>query len=246
MKPQFNHFKRSWSCSIAWVLTAVALLLSIREPEAAIVWNGPLLTYVQPGTNALLAANQDRLTADVWLTRNNIKGLFNAAFESTYALSFSPSNTEWAFGELANYASLTYTNWEDLTGGNPPALIGQDAVVHLISDDIYLSINFTTWVPHGGTFSYVRSTPSLTSPPPAAPVLQDGVAAGTNLFQIAFTNLPNYSFTVRGTTNLSLAATNWPVLGQAVDLPAGSGAYQFIDNGGMTNSPVQFYRVTWP
>lgn len=228
----------------------IALAVSVwafnAQMESATIWNGPLITYTQPGTDATQASNQDRLTPDVWLTRNNTRGLFNAALESSYVHFISPTNTEWAYGELTNYASLTYTNWEAWNGGNPPAMVGQDAVVHLISDDIYLSVNFTEWAQMGGPFAYVRSTPNTTPPPPAPPIVKGAVPIGGNSFQITFTNLPNYTFSVRGTTNLSFALTNWTVLGQATDSPAGSGSYKFVDAGGVTNQPFRFYRVTWP
>ena len=226
-------------------MTAVIFLILVQI-DAATVWNGPIISYTQPGTDATQPANQDRLTADVWLTRNDTMGLFNAAMESSYTHFVSPSNTEWAFGELTNYASLTYTNWEAWNNGSPPSMVGQDAVVHLISDDIYLSITFTTWTVHGGIFAYVRSTPNVNPPPPVVPVAQGTVQSGTRSFQIAFTNLPNYSFSVRSTTNLSMALTNWAVLGQATDSPAGSGSYRFIDAGATTNQSLRFYRVTWP
>jgi len=46
-------------------------------------------------------------------------------------------------------------------------MIGQDAVLHLISDDIYLSIKFTGWGGAGGSFSYDRSTPTPVPEPSA-------------------------------------------------------------------------------
>ena len=58
-----------------------------------------------PVLDPLLPANQDRLTDDVWLTRNDFKGLLNAAldcdaFSCTYSDN-SPMGTEWAT-ELQN------------------------------------------------------------------------------------------------------------------------------------------------
>ena len=225
---------------------AAAIFLLAARLGAAIIWNGPLISYTQPGTDATQPANQDRLTADVWLTRNNIMGLFNAAEETSYTHFFSPTNTAWAYGELANYASLTYTNWEAWNGANPPSMVGRDAVVHLISDDIYLSINFTTWTTRGGIFAYVRSTPNTAPPPPVPPVARGKIQSGTGSFQITFTNLPNYTFSVRSATNLLFPSTNWTVLGHATDSPAGSGSYNFIDAGATTNQMLRFYRVTWP
>ena len=39
-------------------------------------------------------------------------------------------------------------------------MVGREAVVHLISENIYLAIKFTFWNSHGGGFSYQRSTPA--------------------------------------------------------------------------------------
>lgn len=75
----------------------------------------------------------------------------------------SPTNTEWAFGTLINSASLHYTNWLAwLNGQSPTTLVGKPAVLHLISDNIYVCLNFTLWVAQGtGGFAYQRPTPPL-------------------------------------------------------------------------------------
>ena len=127
----------------------VLILVAAPLIHASTVWDGPLLAYNQPSPDPTQAVNQDRITPDVWLTRAASKGLFNA-FSETNATALSPTNTEWAFGTLTNYASLNYTNWLAwLNGASPTTLIGQQAVVHLISDDIYISIKFTLWAPGG-------------------------------------------------------------------------------------------------
>ena len=141
----------------------LVILLAVSLPIALcagtpVIWNGPAITFTQaPGSGA-----EDQLTPAVALTRDTTKGLYNAVTESGYTHNFSPADTEWAYGELADYATLSYTDWEDWNGGDPPGMVGNDAVVHLISDDVYLSIRFTSWPtghqdPPGG-LSYVRST----------------------------------------------------------------------------------------
>jgi len=131
--------------------------------KAPTVWTGASISYSQPGTDPSQPANQDPITPIVVFTRAATLGLFNAAAETNYTHNFSPAGTEWAFGNLANYASLAYTNWETWTSANPPSTIGQNAVVHLITQDIYIGIQFTSWPSHGaGGFAYTRTTP----PPP--------------------------------------------------------------------------------
>src|SRR5205823_11701777 len=79
-------------------------------------------------------------------------------FETSYTHFSSPQNTEWAYGSLASYNTLTYQNWESWNGSNPPSMLLQNAVLHLISDDIYMSIKFTAWGGNAGGFAYQRST----------------------------------------------------------------------------------------
>lgn len=151
------------------MLLILSILPGIMDFRArgATLWTGPILTFTEPaGGSGSDPNNQDRLSADVWLTRNATQGLFNAALETGYTHFSSPADTEWAFGSLANYASLTYANWETWNGHNPPAMVGHPAVVHLISEDIYLSLDFLSWGGVSGGFSYERSTPAI--PEPAA------------------------------------------------------------------------------
>jgi len=148
----------------AFVLTLMAVMAPLAN--ASTLWTGPTTNYVQPLPDPTQAANQDRLTARVWLTRGQTEGLFNAVQESSYDRpeDNDPTDTEWAYGGLSNYASLTYTTWAGMSGNNPPSMVGQEAVLHLITDDIYLSISFTFWGTMGGGFAYNRSTPAIVSP----------------------------------------------------------------------------------
>ena len=144
------------------------MLTLLPAGRAATVWNGPLISFTKAsGANPSLPANQDRITSLVWITRGTTQGIYNAAQEIRFTHYLSPTNTEWANGTLANYASLNYTNWNRWARGvnpSPPSTVGVDAVVHLIAEDIYLSVRFTSWSAFlsGGGFSYVRST----APPP--------------------------------------------------------------------------------
>ena len=137
--------------------------------HATTVWNGPTITFSNAiGADWTLPQNQDRMMPNVWITRSSTEGIFNAATESGFTRFFSPADTEWAFGNLSNYASLSYTDWEDWfggpTGGGPVTTVGKPAVVHLISEDIYLSIDFTFWGIRNSGFAYNRSTPTVPEP----------------------------------------------------------------------------------
>jgi hypothetical protein len=150
------------------------LALSGRTPAVAqgtIVWNGSLMTFTNlPGSDWTQPINQDHITANVWLTRATTHGFFNAASEGGYSHNASPADTEWAYGQLANYSSLPYSDWESWNGMVPPSMVGQDAVLHLISDDIYIGLKFDFWGGPGGGFTYERTTP-FAVPEPATGAL---------------------------------------------------------------------------
>jgi hypothetical protein len=168
----FQYFAQSLMVAVLWMG-----IPTLSRAQGTLVWDGPTITYTQPDTDPTLPADQDRLTAAVWLTRGSSMGLFNAATETSYTHVLSPADTEWAYGELVDYSTLTYNNWETWNGAYPPGMVGQDAVLHLISDDIYLSIRFTSWGVRTGGFSYIRSTPSLVPEPATFPLLGLGVVA---------------------------------------------------------------------
>ncbi|HXI71657.1 MAG TPA: hypothetical protein VNN22_14980 [Verrucomicrobiae bacterium] len=195
--------------------------------HAATVWNGPLLIYNQPSSDPTQAANQDRITPDVWLTRAASKGLFNAFYE-TNATALSPTNTEWAFGTLTNYASLHYTNWLAwLNGASPVTLVGQQVVVHLIADDIYLSMKVTVWGAGGsGGFAYLRST--------LTPSNLSGASSHNGQFAFNYTTETGATYVVQSSTNL----VQWVAL--ATNVAAGN-IMSFTN--GVNSAGANFYRV---
>jgi hypothetical protein len=195
--------------------------------HAVTVWNGPLFTYNQPTSDPTQVSNQDRITPDVWLTRAASKGLFNAFYE-TNATTFSPTNTEWSFGALTNYASLHYTNWLSwLNGASPTTLVGKQVVLHLISDDIYLSMQITVWNSGGsGGFAYLRSTPT--------PSNLSGATASNGQFTFSYTTDVGISYVVQSSTNL----VNWVSL--ATNAASGS---PVLFTSAVNPAGIQFYRV---
>jgi autotransporter-associated beta strand protein len=134
--------------------------------RAAAVWDGPPLVFTKAnGADWNLPQNQDRITGDVWLTRENTSGLFNIRSEPRYVKlpdnsSLSPAGTEWAYGAAANWQSLTFRPWVEWNGHRPPDMVDQPAVLHLISSNVYLDITFLDWGQAAGGFSYQRATPT--------------------------------------------------------------------------------------
>jgi hypothetical protein len=53
------------------------------------------------------------------------------------------------------------------------------------------------------------------------------------------------SFSVLATNDLAAPKTNWPVIGTAVESPAGSGNYQFTNSTLATNGAL-FYLLRQP
>jgi hypothetical protein len=144
-------------------LAAALTLAALTAPQvgATEIWNGPLMAFTNlPGSDPTLPSSQDRITLDVWLTRGATRGLYNAAVETGYS-SLSPVGTEWAYGALADYASLNYQTWVAWYDKNPSFMVAHNAVLHIIPEDVYLGIQFTIWNIGSGGFTYSRSTPPV-------------------------------------------------------------------------------------
>jgi glucose/arabinose dehydrogenase len=168
-------------CVTRWARGATLGLLIFAgtfAASAATVWTGPRTTFTKASNaDPTLPPNQDRLTANVWITRGATQGIYNAKTEAAYAHNSSPAGTRWAYGTTANYAALTYKTWEEWYGGSgtlPGAILDQDAVLHLVAEDIYLDVRFTAWgqgAGSGGNFTYERSTPAPANNPPVVALL---------------------------------------------------------------------------
>ena len=137
------------------------IILASNFVVAQTIWNGPTFAFSKAdNANPTLEANQDRITPNVWLTRGNNGGqLYNAKTESDSSKSTSPDDTRWAFGTTSSLASLTFSTFRGTS--KPKNAVGQNMVMHLVTDDIYIDIKITSWTSgnnSGGGFSYERST----------------------------------------------------------------------------------------
>jgi hypothetical protein len=131
--------------------------------QAATLWTGPNISFTQSPS----ARSDTILAGKVVLTRGSNQVLYNTAAGETAAGPASPADTEWAFGALSDFSSLTYQSLESMRNGNLASVIlNRPMVVHLKNEDIYLSLEFTTWGQHfTGGFSYTRSTPAVAIAP---------------------------------------------------------------------------------
>jgi hypothetical protein len=235
--------KMTTKCSVLWHFlkrSALALVV-VGAPlaHATTVWTGPLTNYVQsqPYTPSD-PKSEDQLTALVVLTRDSTLGLYNVVTQTSYGgqgegsgtPDGSPSDTEWAIGSISDYATLSYGSWDDMLHGLDG--VGQQAVLHLITDDIYISIEFTAWGSHGaGGFAYTRSTPAASSPAvPTVTATIYEVAAGSSFaytitLQNTGTNALNsfwYGWTTSGDNLPSAPSSAANSLGWSNDLSGNS------------------------
>ena len=137
------------------------ILLVSKLVVAQTTWNGPTMTFTKTdNADPTLAENQDQITSNVWLTRGNSGGqLYNAKTESDSSKSTSPDDTQWALGTTSNIGTLTFSTFRGTS--KPQDVVGQNMVLHLVTDDIYIDIKITSWTSgrnSGGGFSYERST----------------------------------------------------------------------------------------
>jgi hypothetical protein len=158
-----NVSVRIVACLVATVIVAV------QAVAAPTVWSGPTISFSKAGgADHTLPANQDHLTPNVALARGNSQGMFNILQESGYT-GASPADTEWATainnpGDVitaSNYSALDFTTWTAAYGNQTSAnILNYDAVVHLVTDDVYLDLRFTSFQGGGGGggFAYERST----------------------------------------------------------------------------------------
>ena len=166
------------------------LLLLLILPfisQAQTIWTGPMTTFTKSNdADWTLEANQDRITDNVWITRANNQSIFNISdntdTSSGSCIGSSPHDTEWAFGTIADgINTLTFDTFlgDSFADCGPPTVVNQNAVLHLITDDIYIDIKFVFWTSggNGGGFSYMRSTPEESGGSGDAGILLNGVVS---------------------------------------------------------------------
>lgn len=138
-----------------------------QKTSASILWTGANTNFTQSTSNF----TDVLVPGAVSLCRNFSQWLFNPAGGDLGPAPGTPTDTEWAFGSLANYASLSYQSFDSLRNGDLSALlVGHPMVVHLTNEDIYLSLTFSAWPQHGGFFAYTRSTPGTVASEPSVTI----------------------------------------------------------------------------
>lgn len=143
----------------------VFVLMAIDSPltPAATLWTGPNINFTESANS-----RSDVIVAGkVVLTRGSSEVLYNTAAGETSAGASSPADTKWAFGALSNFTTLHFQTLASMRNGDLATLIlNRPMVMHLVNEDIYLSVKFTAWGQHGaGGFAYTRSTPAVAVQP---------------------------------------------------------------------------------
>jgi hypothetical protein len=200
--------------ALVWLATMAFLA------HASTVWDGPTINFTHSTPTGNL---QDQLTSGVKITRGSTSGgLYNSVTESSATLG-SPKDTKWAIGSLSNYSTLTYSNCPLSAGNHPPGYVGTNFVVHLINEDIYLSLKLTAWGGQGGSplsdksFSYTRSTPSLTPPTPTISITNP--ASGAVFVELANVSIGADAAVSGGTVTNVQFFTNSVLLGSVLEAP---------------------------
>lgn len=147
---------------ISETITASVGLNDVEDGEdpQPIIWSGPAITFTKAdGADETLAENQDKITDLVIITRSNDGGqIFNIVSENGADMVRSPEGTEWAVGSIDDFETLSFTPFREAVG-RPQDVVGQRLVLHLIEENIYISVEFTSWSTlRAGGFAYIRST----------------------------------------------------------------------------------------
>ena len=179
------------------------------------IWTGPTTNFAQTAVPLGSPPVADVLIpGHVSLARNGNHWLYNTNVDLFGAQAGTPSDTEWAFGVLNNFASLTYQSFDsfrnfDLSG---VLLNGGPMVVHLINEDIYLSVHFTAWPHGGGLIAYTRSTPAVVVTPPTPSVTITNPANGAVFAEPADVTIGANATVSSGTvTNVTFFSNGTPL-----------------------------------
>ena len=132
----------------------------------------------------------------------------------------------WTIGGTTTKAAVSGTaTFTGLTATSAAAVSG-------------VTISFTSAGLTGAT-----SSPGFNIPAPIQSKLAGVTLSGGKLI-FSFTNVTGLSFSVLATNNLTAPKTNWPVVGTAVESPAGSGNYQYTNSA--TTNGQQYFLIRQP
>ena len=155
-----------------------------------------------------------------------IQDLYGNATTSTASITNAAGQTTWTLGGTKAKAAVSgNATFTDLTAFSTTAVTG--ATIHFTS----------------GTLTPVDSILGFNIPAPILANLAGATLTGGRL-AFTFTNATGLSFSVLATNDIMVPRTNWPVVGQAVESPSGSGNYQYTNSA--TTNGQQYYIIRQP
>ncbi|MGA9453031.1 MAG: hypothetical protein WBW41_17005 [Verrucomicrobiia bacterium] len=193
----------------------------------------------QPNVNTIeFGYYIDTNTNDTFVPTNALANLVPGLF-----VSFPPTSslTTQDGSQPANQINLAVTN---LNIGSWPA----NAALWLVWQQTNSAGSAQGMAIDNFSFSATNQTVST------GPILPLNITAGSMQItgsgasataRFSFTNATGLSFSILATNNIAAPTANWPVIGTAVENPAGSGNYQFTDLNPATNS-TRFYILRQP
>lgn len=156
-KPGRPSRKPFFQKSLLSLTTFLFLITASFVSNAQTIWNTGSLTFTET-----VAGQQDNITAQTALTRVTV--LYNSVCQSVSGFQgcgyTGPCNTQWAVGTIANWNTLTYQNFYVANGCSPTTGLPRTYVAHLLAENIYLQVTFTSWQAGGPGMSYIRTTGS--------------------------------------------------------------------------------------
>jgi Protein of unknown function (DUF1533) len=154
-----------------------------------------------------------------------VQDIYGNATTSTASITNADGQGTWTLGGTKAKAAVSgVVTFTDLTAFSTTAISG--ATIHFTS----------------GNLTAVNSTPAFNIPAPIQSNL-GGVTLTGGKLKFTFTNAIGLSFSVLATNNIAAPVTNWPVIGTAVEGPAGQ--YNFTNQNPATNSDL-FYILRQP
>ncbi|MDB0007400.1 hypothetical protein N9E30_05550, partial [Flavobacteriales bacterium] len=111
----------------------------------------------EDGADWTLAENQDSITPNCILTRQNQQAIYNIVYQDNFYDNQSGSNTYWKNGPLSSGGGW-YNNIRDAHDGQMQTIVGDVMTLHILDADLYFELTFTSWSQNQqGGFAYTRT-----------------------------------------------------------------------------------------
>ncbi|HSK13814.1 MAG TPA: MopE-related protein, partial [Phnomibacter sp.] len=132
-------------------------ILQANSTAGSKAWNSGSFTFTKTDVGQV-----DEITEFTHITRGYGGFIYNSVDQtgsSGCCCNYTLSNVEWALGNIADWATLTYSDQVPIPDCYTPNIQNLPLVMHLKSEDIYLQVVFSYWqAGGGGNFTYTRTT----------------------------------------------------------------------------------------